>query len=77
MDMEHDHPLQSRHLDLDDLAPRRRSTAGYASYMAKSIERFQTAGRELGVPFPEVITPATVLDWADALERKNGTESTP
>jgi len=77
MDADFDHPLQSRRLDLDDLGPRRRSTAGYAGYMANSIERFRRAGRDLGVPFPRHITPTSLRHWAEDLERANGTGSRP
>ncbi len=74
MDADFDHPLQSRHLDLDGLGPRRRATAASAAVSAVSLERLRRAGSALGVPFPRHITPTSLRRWAEALERANGTE---
>lgn len=76
MDADHDHPLQSRHLNLDDPAPRRRALAARAEALAKSLDWAYDAARdpEIGVPFPGPEQSEPMREWAAALERANGTE---
>jgi hypothetical protein len=74
MDAEHDHPLQSRHLDHDDPAWRRRFYAGVADGLAASVERCRRIGHdpEIGVPFPHHVNPVSLRRWRDDLQRANG-----
>lgn len=77
MDADHDHPLQSRHPDLDDLGPRRRAAAASGCYAAANLERLRRAGRDLGVPFPRHISPTSLRHWADDLQAANGSDGSP
>lgn len=75
MDVDHEHPFQSRRLDdFENLGPRRRAAAASGSFAAANLERLRRAGHDLGVPFPRHITPTSIRHWTEALERANGTE---
>lgn len=78
MDVDHDHPLQSRHLNLDDPVPRRRALAARAKSLAASLDWAYAAARdpEIGVPFPGPEQSGDMRQWAVNLERANGTEET-